>query len=266
MQETKQEMDIFDIHSGGFAHSDESKIQQLAASIRENGLISPIAVSPDGQLLAGYHRLMAFQRLYESDGQSFRHIPVRVVDQSDLPQLETTEKLFHPELTILEKAGHFKQYFDDLKYGQTRHKTTAIFRTLDISRRTFFNLRAIAERLGQNARQRILASELHELANSTPQLLALSKFDEETQLAILGVMETHHCTTIFEAIRLHQEHLLQPSRTKSRQKFLKSPSLKLDKELRQELSKLAQRTGLGPNELFNEIFEAGLELIQQKYQ
>ena len=269
MLETKQEMDIFDIRLPQAATPDEAKVQQLADSIRENGLISPVAVSPDHTLLAGLHRLLAYQKLFQADGKDYRFIPVRIVDAGDgnhLQQLETTEKLFHPELSILEKAEHFKEYFDGLKYGQTRHKTTAIFRTLDISRRTFFNLRAIAERLGQNVRQRILNSELKDLANSTPQLLALCKFDEETQLGILETMERNNCGTIFEAIRLFQEQAGQPAQRKARQKFLKSPSLKLDKDLRQELAKLAQHTGLGQNELFNEIFEAGLELMQQKYQ
>lgn len=266
MLETKQEMDIFEIRLPAGATPDESKVHQLVESIRENGLISPVAISPDHTVLAGVHRLLAYQQLYELDGQAYRQIPVRVVDGSHMQQLETTEKLFHPELTILEKAGHFKEYFDDLKYGQTRHKTTAIFRTLDISRRTFFNLRAIAERLGQAVRQRILSSELKPIANSTPQLLALCKFDEDTQLAILNLMESHSCSTIFEAIRLHQEQQLQPPKAKARQKFLKSPSLKLDKELRQELASLSQNSGIGQNELFNEIFEAGLELMRQKYQ
>ncbi|PKL80554.1 MAG: hypothetical protein CVV27_00255 [Candidatus Melainabacteria bacterium HGW-Melainabacteria-1] len=268
MLETKQEMDIFSIRLPQGASPDEARVQFLADSIRENGLISPIAVSPDNALLAGFHRLMAFQKLYQEDGDDYRQIAVRVVDKGDsshLQQLETSEKLFHPQLTILEKAEHFKEYFNELKYGQNRHKTTAIFRTLDISRRTFFNLRAIAERLGGPVRERILNSELRDLANSTPQLLALSKYDEASQLEILEIMAKQGCGTIFEASRLFQEQAEQPAQRKARQKFLKSPSLKLDKDLRQDLAKLAQTTGIGQNELFNEIFEAGLELMQQKY-
>lgn len=266
MLETKQELDIFEIKLPAAATPNDDKVQLLMQSIRENGLISPVAVSPDHTLLAGYHRLLAYQKLFQEEGQEYRFIPVRVCDGEHRQQLETTEKLFHPELTILEKASHFKEYFDGLKYGQTRHKTTAIFRTLDISRRTFFNLRAIAERLGQPVRARILNSNLKDLANSTPQLLALCKFDEETQLGILETMQTQGCSTIFEAIRLHQEQASAPPQRKARQKFLKSPSLKLEKDLRQELARLSQQTGLGQNELFNEVFEAGLELIQQKYQ
>lgn len=266
--ETKQELDIFSIHIPSPPPADENKINALVASIRENGLISPIAVSPDHFLLAGYHRLVAFQRLHQSDGESYRHIPVRIVDRENGPefyQIETTEKLFHPGLTILEKATYFKQYFDGLKYGQNRHKTTEIFKTLDISRRTFFNLRAIAERLSCKSREQILKQELHDLANSSTQLLALCKFDEEHQLAILSLMKQQGCGTIFEAIRLYQQEPETALERKTKQKFLKSPSLKLDKDLQHELIHLSERSGMGQNELFNEIFEAGLELIQQKY-
>jgi len=270
MLETKNELDIFEIRLDESERlPDTAKVQELIDSIRENGLLIPVAVNADHKLVAGYHRLLAFKQLYKEAGDPYRHIPVRVVNGEDnrqLQQLDTTEKLFHPQLSILEKAEHFKSYFDDLKYGQERHKTTTIFKTLDISRRTFFNLRAIAERLSSPVRQQILNSSLHSLAHSTPQLLALCKFDEKTQLDILALMETRACGTIFEAIKLQQEHQEALKQRKQRpRKFLKSPSIKLEKELRQELRQLAQDSGLGQNELFNEIFEAGLELIQRKY-
>lgn len=270
MLKTRQERDIFEIRLDEAGQQLEpEKLAELVESIRENGLLIPIALNADNELVAGYHRLMAFKQLYKSDGEAYRHIPVRVLNAEDnqqLQQLSTTEKLFHPELSILEKAAYFKSYFDDLKYGQAGYKTTTIFKTLDISRRTFFNLRAIAERLGAPVRQRILNSPLRTLAHSTPQLLALCKYDEKTQLEILELMQTENCGTIFEAIKLHQHYAeTGAERTQKARKFLKSPTLKLEKELRQDLRQLAQQTGLGQNELFNEIFEAGLELIRQKY-
>lgn len=248
--------------------ADEQKLSQLISSIQENGLISPIAVNHEHTLLAGYHRLLAFQRLAAQDPAQYSQIPVRVVNEADFrqtQQLETTEKLFRSDLSILEKADEFKQYFDVLKYGQERHKTTAIFKTLDISRRTFFNLRAIAEQLSDAAKARIKALPSRELANSTHQLLALTKYDEALQLRILERFEQDNLPTIFEAIRAEEQALEEDAAGRKRKKFLKSPSLKLQKDLRKELRNLSQRTGQGQNELFNEIFEAGLELIQRKY-
>lgn len=244
---------------------DAEKLSQLIASIRENGLISPIAITTEHELIAGFHRLKAYEVLAQTEPQRYSRIPVRVLNQSDLQQLqqlETTEKLFNARLSILEKAEAFKQYFDALKYGADRHKTTQIFRTLDISRRTFFNLRAIAEGLSAEVRARIRSLPNSELARSTAQLLALTRCDEALQLRLLERMHSQGLATIFEALRLEEAQEDNPGR-KSRRKDLKSPTLKLDRDLRRKLLELSRQTGRGQNELFNEIFEAGLEIFQR---
>ncbi len=266
MLETILDVDIFEIRTPA-RELETEKVRALMESISEKGLISPIAISPDLCLQAGAHRLAAFKALYQEVGDSYRHISARVIEadnNSHHHQIETTEKLFHPQLSILEKAGHFKSYFDDLKYGQAPCKTTTIFKTLDISRRTFFNLRAIAERLSDKTRQRILNSSLKAMANSTPQLMALCKYEEDMQLAILEHMEAKGYHTVFEAIKAHLsgEEITVES---TKRKLLMSPSLKLEKELRQDLRNLSKSSGVGQNELFNEIFAAGLEIIQHKY-
>lgn len=267
MLDTILDVDIFEIRTPEH-ELDTEKVRSLMESISQKGLISPIAISSDLCLQAGAHRLAAFKALYQEVGDSFRHIAARVVEADNNAhhhQLETTEKLFHPQLSILEKAEHFKSYFDDLKYGQEHHKTTTIFKTLDISRRTFFNLRAIAERLSAKTRQRILDSSLKAIANSTPQLMALCKYDEAVQFEILELMESKGYHTVFEAIKAHLGTEKTPAVASPGRKFLKSPSLKLEKELRQDLRALSKDSGVGQNELFNEIFAAGLEIIQQKY-
>ncbi|PIQ28391.1 hypothetical protein COW36_03820 [bacterium (Candidatus Blackallbacteria) CG17_big_fil_post_rev_8_21_14_2_50_48_46] len=248
---------------------DSAKLEHLIESIQEKGLVSPVTLNSDHHLIAGFHRFMAFKKLAEKDPQTYGQIPVRILNEADcqqLQQLETTEKLFRTDLSILEKAEAFKAYFDSLKYGQERHKTTVIFKTLDISRRTFFNLRAIAERLSQEVRERIKTLTQQELSNSTPQLLALAKYEESIQLRLLERLEQGLAATVFDAIRQdEQDQLDESTGRKGRRKFLKSPSLKLNKDLRKELLELSRKTGKGQNELFNEIFETGLELIQRQY-
>ena len=241
-----------------------AKLQSLIDSIRENGLISPISVNEAHQLLAGFHRFKAFEALARENPTRFARIPVRVLNASELLQLETTEKLFNPALTVLEKAAAFKAYFDTLKYGEERHKTTEIFRTLDISRRTFFNLRAIAEGLSPEVQDRIQALG-GELASSSAQLLALAKYEPAEQLQLLEHMQQGQLPTIFDAIRTQPKVPEDSSGRKGRQKILKSPSLKLERDLRRELLELSRRTRQGQNELFNEIFATGLEIVQRKY-
>lgn len=49
-------------------------VKELAESIKEFGLIQPIVVSTDGRLIAGGHRLAAFELLAEED-ELYSHIP-----------------------------------------------------------------------------------------------------------------------------------------------------------------------------------------------
>jgi hypothetical protein len=265
----KHFLPLEEIHLTESKSADEKKLVQLISSIQEKGLISPIAVNSENQLLAGYHRLLAFQRLAVADPENYSRIPVRIVNETDFrqtQQLETTEKLFRSDLSILEKAEYFKEYFDVLKYGQERHKTTTIFKTLDISRRTFFNLRAIAERLSDDIRSQLKALDKAEILNSMPQLMALCKYDDAMQTRILERFRREEMKTLFDAIRSEEKELEDESTgRKMRRKFLKSPSLKLNKDLRKELLELSRKTGKGQNELFNEIFETGLDLVQTKY-
>ncbi len=277
MLNTIQELDIFELRSDDSA-LDAEKVEFLKLSIQEKGLICPIAINESNEVIAGNYRLAAYKKLYQEVGDAYRHIQVRTVapnDAAEAQYLKTTEKLFHPKLSVIEKLEHFQSYFEELKYGEKKHKTTTIFKTLDISRRTFFNLRAIAERMTPAVRERIKTSGLQSLAHSTPQLLALCKLSEAEQHRILDVIETQEQINIFEAIRqLRQEDdsvresresTLTQTRNSIARRFLKSPVIKLEKELRESLRQLSHESGVGQNELFNEIFAAGLEIIEQKY-
>lgn len=277
MLDTIQELDIFELRSDDSA-LDAAKVEVLKQSIQEKGLICPIAISENNEVIAGTHRLAAYKKLYQEAGDAYLRIPVRTVapnNATEAQYLKTTEKLFHPKLSVIEKIEHFQSYFEELKYGEKKHKTTTIFKTLDISRRTFFNLRAIAERMSPAVRERIKKAGLQGLAHSTPQLLALCKLEEAEQHRVLDVIDTQDQINIFEAIRqLRQqddtsrelkESTLTQTRKSIARRFLKSPVLKLEKDLRESLRQLSHDSGVGQNELFNEIFAAGLEIIEHKY-
>lgn len=277
MLDTIQELDIFELRSDDSV-LDAEKIELLKLSIQKKGLICPIAINESNEVIAGNHRLAAYKKLYQEVGDAYRHIQVRTVapnNATEAQYLKTTEKLFHPKLSVIEKVEHFQSYFEELKYGEKKHKTTTIFKTLDISRRTFFNLRAIAERMTPAVRERIKNTGLQKLAHSTPQLLALCKLSEADQHRALDVIETQEHINVFEAIRqLRQqddspreskENTLAQTRHAIARRFLKSPVIKLEKELRESLRQLSHESGIGQNELFNEIFAAGLEIMEQKY-
>jgi len=70
-------MKISEIKIGQRARKDSGDIPSLARSIETTGLIHPIAVGPDGSLIAGFRRIEAFRLLGRDE------IPHRVIDNID---------------------------------------------------------------------------------------------------------------------------------------------------------------------------------------
>ncbi len=83
--------------------SDFGDLAELAASIRENGLIQPVVVSLDGRLVAGQRRLEACKFIGWTD------VPVHVVrdvqDAAHLIRMERDENVCRKEMTPSEKIS-----------------------------------------------------------------------------------------------------------------------------------------------------------------
>ena len=91
----------------------QQNVEDLAASLRESGLESPILVSPKGivrgaegkdgyVLVAGNHRLKAAMLL----GWQEIHANVVTMDANERVLAEIDENLIRSELTVMEKANH----------------------------------------------------------------------------------------------------------------------------------------------------------------
>ena len=76
----------------------ESKVREISESISQVGLISPIVISPDNILLAGYHRYLAYQKLGLDSIPSI----VKDVDESVSELVEIDENLKRNELNHIE--------------------------------------------------------------------------------------------------------------------------------------------------------------------
>jgi ParB family chromosome partitioning protein len=107
----EQRIDTIEIAPDRLRHLDAAKVEELAASIREHGLISPIIVRgvDDGArliLVAGLHRLEAVKRL------GLDSIKVIFVEGNDIEVrlLEITENLHRAELTATERAEHVAEW------------------------------------------------------------------------------------------------------------------------------------------------------------
>ena len=90
---------------------DETRLQELAASIRENGILQPILVRPSGasyQLVAGERRLAAAQRA------GLLKIPVIVRDIPDdkLLELALIENIQREQLNAIEEAQAYQNLLD----------------------------------------------------------------------------------------------------------------------------------------------------------
>lgn len=100
---------------------DDPQIAELAASIETHGLISPLAVTAEGddyRLLAGNRRLKALQRLGEDSA------PCRVIEADDdlADQITIAENLIRRNLSAVEEAYAFALYLE--RTGQS-HETLA---------------------------------------------------------------------------------------------------------------------------------------------
>ena len=96
----------------------EEKLEELANSIRKNGVIQPIAVRPNKsdkgkfQIVAGERRWLAAQRA------GLHEIPVTILDLSDVESLEVAivENIQRDDLNPIEEARGYKRLNEEFKY------------------------------------------------------------------------------------------------------------------------------------------------------
>lgn len=98
---------------------DRNSIEELKASIKENGLLQPVAVRKKGgetyELISGERRLRAFKEL------GFKKIPAIVLEvNSDTKMLEMalTENLQREDLNPIEVAQGYRQLIEECKLTQ----------------------------------------------------------------------------------------------------------------------------------------------------
>tara|TARA_B100001059_G_scaffold130469_1_gene130461 strand:- start:9136 stop:9987 length:852 start_codon:yes stop_codon:yes gene_type:complete len=96
----------------------EEKLEELAKSIKKNGIIQPIAVRPNKnengkyEIVAGERRWIAAQRA------GLHEIPVTILDLSDVESLEVAivENIQRDDLNPIEEARGYKRLNEEFKY------------------------------------------------------------------------------------------------------------------------------------------------------
>jgi ParB family chromosome partitioning protein len=134
-------------------HFDEEALEELAASIRQRGLIQPIVVRPHGhryQIVAGERRWRAAQRA------RLHEIPVIVRDFNDAETLEVAllENIQRRDLNAIEEAEGYRRLIAD--YGHTQE---ALSRLVNKSRSHIANLLRLLD-LPEGVRQLVETGQL----------------------------------------------------------------------------------------------------------
>ena len=99
-------------------HFSEEKLDELANSIKKNGIIQPIAVRPNRsekgkyEIVAGERRWLAAQRA------GLHNIPVTILELSDVESLEVAivENIQRDDLNPIEEARGYKRLSEEFKY------------------------------------------------------------------------------------------------------------------------------------------------------
>ncbi len=175
---------------------DEEALDELAASIREVGLLQPVVVrEADGdrfELVAGERRLRAAERA------GLERVPalVRATSDTDLLREALIENIHRTELNPLEEAAAYQQLLEDL--GATHEE---LARRIGKSRPAVSNaLRLLA--LPPGVQRRVAAGVLS--AGHAKALLALERREDQERVAERIVNEGLSVRAAEEVVRLRQ--------------------------------------------------------------
>ena len=163
-------MNIADIKVGKRHRRDLGDIAALAEGIREDGLLHPIVIQPDGKLIAGARRLAAYKKLGRTQ------IPVTVIDIDDIARGEMTEntarKDFTPSELVAITDAVAKRESELAKKrmtlgkvstgsnGKTRDKLNKVAKPLGMSGKTLEKARAVVNAAAKSKRFRPLVEQM----------------------------------------------------------------------------------------------------------
>ena len=96
----------------------EEKLEELANSIRKNGIIQPIAVRPSKSFTGKYEIVAGERRWLAAQKAGLHEIPVSILDLSDVESLEVAivENIQRDDLNPIEEARGYKRLNEEFKY------------------------------------------------------------------------------------------------------------------------------------------------------
>jgi len=96
----------------------EAKLEELANSIKKNGIIQPIAVRPMKSEVGKYEIVAGERRWLAAQKAGLHNIPVNVLDLSDVESLEVAivENIQRDDLNPIEEAKGYKRLSEEFNY------------------------------------------------------------------------------------------------------------------------------------------------------
>jgi len=102
---------IKDIKTLDNVRKDVGDLTELAASIKEKGILQPLLIDKAGNLIAGHRRLAAAKSV------GLTEVPVAILDDKERVELQLIENIQRKELNPVEEAEAFQAYMKKSGHG-----------------------------------------------------------------------------------------------------------------------------------------------------
>ena len=100
----------------------QNKLNELAESIKQNGVIQPIAVRKNSNDSSKYEIIAGERRWLAAQKAGLHEIPIIILDLTDSESLEVAivENIQREDLNSVEEAKGYKRLIDEFRYDQER--------------------------------------------------------------------------------------------------------------------------------------------------
>ena len=165
------------------SHMNQEELEELAASIRKNGILQPLIVSPSDE--AGKYTLIAGERRLIAAGiAGLDAVPVIIREATELERLELAliENVQRADLTPLEAAEAYRQLADDFSLSHEQ----------------------ISEQVGKSRTSITNTLRLLKLPEDVQKALAAGQISEGHARALLGLPTDQAQSAVLQAILKHE--------------------------------------------------------------
>ena len=202
---------------------DEASLNELADSIRENGVFQPILVRKS-KTLKGYELVAGERRLRASKLAGKKDIPAIIVDFSEAQMMEISllENIQRKDLTPIEQATAYDQLIKKLNYTQDE-----LAKRLGKSRTNITNLLRLLN-LPNEVKKLVNANKLSYGQART--LLALDDEEEMVALAKRAVKEDLSVRELEGLTSSNKKTTKKPSASKPRDPFMEDVKNRLQRK------------------------------------